>query len=132
MRRILSLILGLSVSLWAESGLAMLSAAGNAIRCHAAMSHAHHPAVAMPCCPSHASVLPHFLDPPPCCDLSRQQTQPLASVVISGKVRPGPMSVNGALGMMFVPPQRKSSSSLIAGFPPFVKCVFDEKTDLRI
>jgi hypothetical protein len=132
MRMILSLILGLSVGLWAESGMAMLSAAGNAIRCHAAMPHAHHPAVAMPCCPAHASALPHFLDPPSCCDLSRQQTQPSASVVISGKFRSGPINVNGTLAMMFVPPQRKSSSSLTAGFPPFVKCVLNEKTDLRI
>jgi hypothetical protein len=133
MRRILSLVLGLSVGFWAESGLAIPSSAGgNAIRCQAAMSHAHHPAAAMPCCPSSTSVLPHFFGAPPCCDLSRQQTQPLASVVIAGKFRSGPISASGALGMMFVPPQRTSSSPLIAGFHPFVKCVLDGKTDLRI
>lgn len=131
MRRILSLILGLSVSLWAESGLATLSA-GHAIQCHAAMSHVHHSAAALPCCPSHASVLAHFLDPAPCCDLSSRQAHLLPSVVMSGKFRSGPMSANGAVGIMVVPLQGKSSLSLVASSPPFVKFVLDEKTDLRI
>src|SRR5271167_279869 len=127
MRRISALILALSVGLWAESGLAMLSAAGDASQCHAAMSHAHQPASAMPCCPSHtASVFAHFFDPPPCCDLSSQQAAPLAFVFISGKFRSGPLSTNGAVGMMFVPPQRKSPLSLIAGSSLFVKPVLDK------
>jgi len=123
----------LSVGLWAETGLAMLSAPVNALQCHAAMSNAHHPAAAMPCCPSHAaSVLAHCLDPPPCCDLSSQQATPLAFVVISGKFRSDSLSTNSAVGMRFVPPQRKSPLSLVAGSPPFVKPVLDKKTDLRI
>ena len=133
MRRILSLILALSVGSWAESGLSMLSAAGNALQCHAAMSHAHHPAVAPPCCPSGAAfALAHFFGPPPCCNVSSHQAPPLAFVVIAGKFRSGPLSTNGAVGMMVAPPQRKCSLSLIAASPPFVKPDLDKKTDLRI
>ena len=133
MRRILSLTLALSIGLWAETGLAMLSATSNALLCHAAMSRAHHSVAAMPCCPSHAtSLLAHFFDPPPCCDLSSQQAAPLALVFISGKFRSGPLSTNGGVGMMLVPPQLKSPLSLIAGSSLFVKPVLDKKTDLRI
>lgn len=132
MRRILSLILALSVGSWAESGLSMLSAAGDASQCHAGMSHAQHP-VALPCCPSHtASVLAHFFGRPPCCDLSSQPAAPSAFVVISGKFHSGTSSTNGAVGLMVAPPQRKSSLSLTAASPPFVKPDLDKKTDLRI
>jgi hypothetical protein len=133
MRRTLSLALALSVGLWAESGLATLFASGNALQCHAAMPGAHHSAAAMPCCPSRAASVPaHFFDPPPCCDVSSQQALPLALVVISGKFRSSPVSANGAVDTMFVPLQPKSTLSLIAGSPPFVKPDLDKKTDLRI
>src|SRR3974390_3406692 len=90
MRRIWSLILALSVGLWAQCGLAMLPAASHAPKCHAAMSHVQLAAAAMPCCPSHAAAaLAHLLDPPPCCDLSSQPARPLASAVVPGKVRVG-------------------------------------------
>ena len=131
MRRMLSLILALSVGLWAQCGLAMLSAASHAPKCHAAMSHEHHMVAAMPCCPSHAvSAVP--VDPPPCCDLTRQPARPVASAVVPGKFRSGQFSANGAAGAMLVPPQRSSALSLIGDSPPFVKPVFDLKTDLRI
>jgi hypothetical protein len=133
MQRTLSLALVLSVGLWAESGLAMLSGAGTALQCHAVMSPAHHPAAAMPCCPSRAASVPaHFFDPPPCCDVSSQQALPLALVVVSGKFRSCPLSANRAVDMTFVPLQPKSALSLIAGSPPFVKPDLDKKTDLRI
>jgi hypothetical protein len=133
MRRVLSLILVLSVGLWAEGGLAMLSAASHAPQCHAARSHAHHAAVAMPCCPSHAALaLVHFINPPPCCDLSNQPARPLAFVVVPGKFRSGQLSASGAAAAMFVLPQAGSALSLIGASPPFVKPVFDLKTDLRI
>ena len=133
MRRILSLILALSIGSWAESGLSMLSAAGNASQCHAAMPHVHHPATARPCCPSGAAfALTHFFGPPPCCNLSSQQARTPALVVISGKFRSGPLSANSRVGMMFGPPQRKPKRSLIAASPPFVKPDLDKKTDLRI
>lgn len=143
MRRILSLILALSVGLWAQCGLAMLSAASHAPQCHAAMSHVHHAAAAMsqvhhaaaamPCCPSHAaSALAHLFDPPPCCDLSGQPARPLASAVMPGKVRVGHFDASGVAGTMFVPPERSAALSVIDASPPFVKPVFDLKTDLRI
>jgi hypothetical protein len=132
-RRILSLILALSVGLWAESGSAMLSTAGDASQCNTAMSHTHHAAGLMPCCPSGAAfALAHVFGPPPCCNLSSQQAQPSSFVVIAGKFRSVPLSANGAVGTMFVPSQRKSTLSLIACSPPLVKSVLDNKTDLRI
>ena len=111
----------------------MLSGTGNALQCHAVMPHAHHPAAAMPCCPSCAASVPaHFFDAPPCCDVSSQQALPLALVVIWGKFRSSPVSANGAVDTRFVPLQPKSVLSLIADSPPFVKPDLDKKTDLRI
>jgi hypothetical protein len=131
-RRIWSLILALSVGLWAECGLAMLSAGNHAPQCHAAMSHAHPAAAAMPCCPSHSiSAVAHFFDPPPCCDLSSQPARPLASTIMPGKFRSGQFSAHGGAGAMFVPEQT-SAVLRAADSPPFVKAVFDLKTDLRI
>jgi len=133
MRRLLSLTVALSVGLWAQCGLAMLSVASQARQCHAAMSHAHHLAAAMPCCPPHAaSAAVHLIDPPPCCDLSSQPARPLASAVESGKFRSGQFSANGSAGAMFIPPQQSSAFLRVADSPPFVKPVFDLKTDLRI
>jgi hypothetical protein len=132
-RRIWSLVLALSVGLWAQCGLAMLSAASHAPQCHAAMSHAHHMAAAMPCCPSHAaSAVAHVFDPPPCCDLSSQPARPLASAVVPGKFRSGQLSANGSAPSMFVPPPARSAVLTVADSPSFVKPVFDLKTDLRI
>jgi hypothetical protein len=51
---------------------------------------------------------------------------------MSGKFRSGSSSTNSAVGMMVVPPQRKSSLSLITASPPFVKPDLNKKTDLRI
>lgn len=90
-RRILSLALALSVGVWAESGLAMLSAANHTPQW---MSHAHHALAAMPCCPSRpAEATAHFFDPPPCCDLSSQPARPLASAITPGKFRSGQSGV---------------------------------------
>src|SRR5208282_5019128 len=132
MRRTLSLILALSVGLWAENGLAMLAAASPAPQCHAAMSHAHHAAAALPCCPSHGAVaLAHFFDPPPCCDLSNQPARPLASAVVPGKFRSGQLSPNGSSGATFVPPKWSRALLRVADSPPFVRPVLNLKTDLR-
>ena len=133
MRSILSLLMALSVGLWAECGLAMLSAAAHAPQCHAAMPHADHAVSAMPCCPSHAaSAVAHYFDPPPCCDLSSQPARPLASAVTPGKFRSGQFSANGAAGTMLVPPRGSPAFLKVADSPPFVRSVFDLKTDLRI
>jgi hypothetical protein len=132
MRRILSLILALSVGLWAQCGLAMLSAASHAPQCHAAMSHAHHMMAAMPCCPSHAaSPIAHLFDPP-CCDMSGQPARSSASAVTPGKFRSGQFDAIRATGAMLATPQRSSLFLRISDSPPFIKPVFDLKTDLRI
>jgi len=132
MRRILSLILALSVGLWAESGLAML-AVDHGAQCHARMSHKQPQAHAMPCCPMHAASVPSsFFEPPPCCDLSKQLARPLAFLVISGKSRSSQLSALSAAAAMFVPSQRSSAFFLVADSSPFVKPVFNKKTDLRI
>jgi hypothetical protein len=129
MRRILPLVLALSVGLWAQCGLAMLSAATHTPQCHAAMSHAHHAVAAMACCPSHSASA--VFDPPPCCDLSSQPARPLASAAVPGKLRSGQFSARGTAGAAFVL-QHFSAFLTVADSPPFVKPVFDLKTDLRI
>jgi hypothetical protein len=132
-RRSLSLVLALSVGLWAQCGLAMLSAANHAPQCHARMSHPHHAADAMPCCPSRAAeAVAHFFDPPPCCDLSSQPVRPLTLAVTSGKFRSSQFGANGAASAMLVPQERSSAFLSVVDSPSFVKPVFDLKTDLRI
>jgi len=126
----LSLMLALSVALWAESGLAML-AADHAAECRAQMFHTPQ-AHAMSCCPMHAASAPsRFFDPPPCCDLSNQP-RPLAFLVTSGKSRSSQLSAGNTACVLLAPVQRSSAFLLVADTPPFVKPVFDKKTDLRI
>jgi len=131
-RRTLSLTLALSVALWAANAAGVLSA-GDATQCHARMQHVQHQAEPMPCCPSHAASLPvSFFTPPPCCDLSNQPAPPLAFVVMPGKFQAGLSSAIGAAGAMVNPPERSATIFPAAASPPFVKPVFDRKTDLRI
>ncbi len=129
----MSLILALSVALWAASAAGMLSAAGHASQCHARMPHVQHQAAPMPCCPSHVTSLPvNFFTPPPCCDMSNQPARPLAFVVMPGKFRAGASSGGVTANAMFVSPQRSSALLTDGSSLPFVKPVFDLKTDLRI
>ena len=127
----MSLMLALIVALWAQSGLAMLTA--DHAQCHARMSSMQQQAHTMPCCPSHAaSVPPSFFEPPPCCNLSNQPARPLAFLVISGKSSSGQLSARSIAGAMFTPSQQSCMFLQVADSPPFVKPVFDKKTDLRI
>ena len=126
-------MLALSVVLWAEGAVGMLSAAGQAAQCHARMPHMQHQASSMPCCPSHvASVPATFFAPPPCCDLSNQPARPLAFAVISGKSHAGEFSASSVAVAAFAPRSQTSALRSTAESPPFVKLVFDLKTDLRI
>jgi hypothetical protein len=127
-RKILSLILALSVVLWAEGAVAMLSAADHPAQC-ARMQHA---ATSMPCCPSDTASFPANFAPPPCCDLSTQPARPLAFIVIPSKYRLGQLSVSGTAGVVFAPPLGSFARSVNVAAPSFVKPVFDLKTDLRI
>jgi hypothetical protein len=131
-RRAFSLALALSVGLWAQCGLMMLSAANLAAQCHSAMPHSHHAMAAMPCCPSHAASALAPLFDLPCCDMSAQPARPLASAAVPGKFSSGPFGSNGSADTMLIPLQQSSASLPVANSPPFVKPVFDLKTDLRI
>jgi hypothetical protein len=131
-RRTLSLTLALSIALWTANATGMLSA-GGAAQCHARMPHVQPQAASMPCCPSNATSLPvNFFTPPPCCDLTNQPSRPLAFMVSSGKSRLGHLDVAAPDCAIFVSPQKSSAVFQIGDSPPFVKPVFDLKTDLRI
>jgi len=126
-------MLVLSMVLWAEGTITTLSAADHAAQCYAGMRQMQHAANSMPCCPSHAASLPaNFFAPPPCCDLSNQPARPLAFIVTSGKSRSSQLSVSGPASAVLVSPQRTSAVFPVTDSPPFVKPVFDLKTDLRI
>ncbi len=132
-RTILSFVLALSMVLWADGAVAVISATSHAAQCHARVPHMQHAANSMPCCPSHAASLPaSFIAPPPCCDLSNQPARPLAFVVTAGKSRSSQLSASGTAGAMFASSQRASEAFPVTDSPPFVKPVFDLKTDLRI
>jgi hypothetical protein len=129
-RAILSLMLALSFALWAESGLAML-AADHGARCHAQMSHMQ--PHTMPCCPMHVASAPSgFFEPPPCCNLTNQPARSLAFLITSSKPPSIQLSACGTAGAITAPVQRISAFLLVADTPPFVKPIFDKKTDLRI
>jgi len=132
-RRALSLMLALSAALWAETGLGMLPAIGHGAQCHAQMAQMHHSAASMPCCPSHAASVPaNFFAPPPCCDMSKQPARPVAYLATSGKSRSNQFCASSGGSLVSAPLQRKSAFLPISVSPPFVKPVFDLKTDLRI
>ena len=131
-RRVLSLMLALSVAMWAGTGLGMLPA-GLGLQCHTQMAHMHQPASSMPCCPSHAGSVPaNFFAPPPCCDMSKQPARPVAYLATSGKSRSNQLRANSGGSLISAPLQRRSALLRIAASPPFAKPVFDLKTDLRI
>jgi len=131
-RTALSLLLALSVAVWAESVLAML-ASHDPAQCHARMVHAPEQAHAMPCCPSHMASIPaSYIVPPPCCDLSNQPSRPLTVAVVPSKFRPSQLGMESAAGAVFVSAQTGSALGLIANSPPFIRPVLDLKTDLRI
>jgi len=131
-RRILSLILALSVVLWAEGAVAVFPAADHPAQC-ARMPHMQRAANAMPCCPSHAASVPaNFFSPPPCCDMSKQPARPVAYLATSGKSRSDQGRASSGGSLISAPLQRESAFLLIAASPPFAKPVFDLKTDLRI
>ncbi|SRR5271166_1482118 len=131
-RRTLSLIVALSVVLWAGSGLAMLAADYGA-ECHARMFPTQQQAHTVPCCPSRAASVPSsFIQTPPCCDVSSQPERLLVFPATSGKSRPSQLSAHSAANAVFAPAQRSSAFLLVVDSPPFVKPVFDKKTDLRI
>ena len=129
-RRLLSPTLALSLGLWVQCALAMPLAASQALQCHAAMAHAHHAMAAIPCCPSSRASAVALLFDPPCCDLSSQPARPPASVAVADKFRSGQLSANNGGGTAYVFP-RLASALGIAASPPFLKPVFELKTDLR-
>jgi hypothetical protein len=132
-RRALSLMLALSVTLWAETGLGMLPAAGHGSQCHTQMAHMHQQASLMPCCPSHSVSVPaNFFAPPPCCDMSKQPARPVAYLATSGKSQSNKLRASSGGSLVSAPLQRESAFLLTAASPPFVKPVLDLKTDLRI
>jgi len=126
------LLVALSAALWAESGLALLPAVSQASQCHVRVLHTQQ-THSMPCCPRHTVSAPSFFfEPPPCCDLSNQPARPVAFVVTSGGRYSTPLPASDIASVIFVPPQGSSALSLMAASPPFVKPVFDLKSDLRI
>ena len=127
-RRILSLILALSVVLWAEGSGAMLSAADHPAQC----ARMQHTASSMPCCPPRPLSCPTKSAPPSRCDLSNQPAPPLAFIVTPGKSRPDQISGSGTAGVAPVAQQTSFAFLSAAVSPPVVKPVFDLKTDLRI
>ncbi len=131
MRRLLSLTLALSVVLWAEGAVAVLPAAVHAAQC-ARMPHMQHAANSMPCCPPRPASCSTKSAPPSCCDLSNQPVPPLAFIVTPGKSRPDQISGSSTADVMPVAQQRSFALLSAAVFPPFIKPVFDLKTDLRI
>jgi len=96
------------------------------------MPHMQHAANSMPCCPPRLASCPTKAAPPPCCDLSNQPAPPLAFIVTAGKARPDQISGSSAAGVMPVAQQRSFAPLSAVSSPPFVKPVFDLKTDLRI
>src|SRR5271166_2478294 len=101
-RRILSLVLALSVVLWAEGAVAMLSAADHPAQC----ARMQHTANSMPCCPPRPASCPTKFAPPSCCDLSNQPAPPLAFIVTPGKSRPDQTSGGRTAGAMPVSQQK--------------------------
>jgi hypothetical protein len=130
-RRILPLILALIVVLWAEGVVAMLPTGDYPAQC-ARAPHMQHAANSMPCCPPRPESCSTKSTPPSCCDLSNQPVPPLAFIVTPGKSRPDQISGSSTAYVMPLAHQKSFALLSSVSSPPFVKPVFDLKTDLRI
>jgi hypothetical protein len=133
-RRVLSLILVLSLASWAEAGLIALENS-QSLKC-ARMGHMHqhmmHSALS-PCCPSDiAAQLSYSAGRPNCCDVSNQPARPLAALVVPNRSLSVQLNASAPATAALVPRQQASAFPVAAGSPSFVKPVSDLKTDLRI
>jgi hypothetical protein len=93
----------------------------------------------MACCHGHVlagtrsfhPASPMYLHRPDCCTIGSRQTEPLALLVTSGKSVPRDLRASTSAEPPNVPALR-SSGFAQATSPPFMKPVFEKKTDLRI
>jgi hypothetical protein len=140
-RKALTAMLALTILLWAEAGLALLTG-DRVIQCRAMpMMHSHVQAAAdaddsdaMPCCPADSGQAPQLAaSHSQCCSTSEVPERPLGFVVNSDRVTSHAVGADAEVVASFAPPPAQEFEELRSpGAPNFVKPVLDLKSDLRI
>jgi hypothetical protein len=147
-RRAASLVLAIALLVWAEDGVAMLSAAGVAMQCRAHMSHTHqsaatvmhHPMASGHChghananrsCASHPDMLLLPASRPDCCAVGDRPSRPVAFLIASGRSLAIDLGFKVFVGTDLLASPRLSGL-WTAESAPFTRDVLEKKTDLRI
>jgi hypothetical protein len=139
-RRVVSLILAVTLLFWVEAGVAMVPVSAGSVQCRDVMQHMRPAttsamqAMASGCCPRHASLKPAeaAISPaqrPGCCSLSNPPPRPLVFVITRGA--PIELSPQESAGPERLP-LPSDTAVWLGEFPPLTQLVFEKKTDLRI
>ena len=130
-RKLLTAMLALAISLWAEAGLALVT--GDQVMQCAMAVHEMEGTGDMTCCPGDEAQAPvTAMKRPPCCSASNLPERPLGFVVSSERTTVHPSDAVTGLPESFVPRLAHSGIWRSADAPRFKKPVLELKTDLRI
>lgn len=146
-RKVLTAMLGLTILLWAEAGLGLVTG-DRVMACHIMRVHSSagmmaasgdadreaQDSTAMPCCPQDSEQAPAIAaSHPPCCSVSNGTERPMMFLVGSERTTSHPSNTAAAATGSSVPQPAKYFADLWnAGAPRFIRPVLELKTDLRI
>jgi hypothetical protein len=131
-RKIVTAILSLTIALWAEAGLALVTG-DQVMQCSMTMQQMQAMG-AMTCCPDDDARIPALSEQRPlCCSVSQVPERPLGFVVSSERTTGHSPDVVAILPSEFAAPAAQHFAVWRSpDAPRFVKPVLELKTDLRI
>ena len=131
-RKALTAMLGLTILLWAEAGLALV--AGDQVMQCSMSAHEMQAMGDMPCCPGEEMQIPAMApERPPCCSVSNDAERPLAFLVSSERTTPHHLDISAQDVVRGVSqPTQYHGELWNADAPRFVRPILELKTDLRI
>ena len=130
MRKLVTVVLGLAIALWAEAGLAVVQG-DQPLQCSMS-AHEMQELGDTPCCPDEEMQAPAKVHPQ-CCSPSQRPERPLGFVVSSAKNKVPGLEVAAELHAgSAAPAAHRSAAWQNDNSPQFVKPVLELKTDLRI
>jgi hypothetical protein len=131
-RKLVTILLAVTIALWAEAGLALVQ--GNQVmRCSMTMQQMQAMG-SMTCCPTSETRVPALSNErPPCCSISQVPEHPLGFVVNSERATSHSLEVFTSLPELCTAPAAPHFGVWrSADVPRFIKPVLELKTDLRI
>ena len=132
LRKLITTLLGVTIALWAEAGLALVQD-DQVMQCSMTMQQMRTMG-AMTCCPDGDARVPASSEErPPCCSVSRTPERPLGFVVNSERTTGHSLDVVASVAEQFAAPATPHFEVWrSADAPRFIKPILALKTDLRI